>query len=169
MKAYGAAAYVRVKIDGRWSAKLLCSRSKVAPIKTMTIPRLELCAMDLGRKLLTKVKEIDMFRDSPAFMWTDSEIVLHWLRKSGTESKVFVANRVKKILNVIKIEQARHVRSEHNPADLLSRGTHVSTLHTTRQHTVVERSGDVAAANRIMAAVAAKSGYSHDGNREQRD
>lgn len=127
-RAYGAAVYIRTQVDGNWSAKLLCSRSKVAPLKTMTIPRLELCAMDVGRKLVRKIRGMPAFNKSAAFMWTDSEIVLYWLRKPEDELKVFVQNRVRKVLREINIDQARHIRSEQNPADLLSRGTHVSTL-----------------------------------------
>lgn len=84
--------------------------------------------MGIGGRLLKQVQQIELICNSPVFMWTDSEIVLHWLRKPCNELKIFVANRVLKILAVVKIEQCNHVSSGNNPADLLSRGAHVETL-----------------------------------------
>lgn len=127
MKAYGAVAYVRVHSNGQWSARLLSGRSKVAPIKVVTIP-LELCAIELGSKLLTRIKEIATFANAPVFLWTDSEIALYWIRKPTGELKTFVAKRVSRILQTITIEQSRHIRSEMNPADLLSRGVKTENL-----------------------------------------
>lgn len=54
--------------------------------------------------------------------------MLHWLRKPCHELKVYVANRVLRVLRSVTIGQCRHIPSEENPADLLSRGTHVETL-----------------------------------------
>lgn len=127
-KAYGAASYVRVCKNGRWSAKLLCARTRVAPIKTLTIPRLELNAVVLGCSLVDKIRAVPMFEKAPIFMWTDSEIVLHWLRKPTDQLKVFVSNRVVKIQKRVTMNQCRHVRSEENPADLLSRGLRAESL-----------------------------------------
>lgn len=115
-------------MQGSWAAQLLCSKCKVAPIKTITIPRLELCAIELGSKLLAKIKSISMLANAPVFVWTDSEIALYWIRKSSGELKTFVANRVSRILKSIVAEQSRHVRSEENPADLLSRGIKAENL-----------------------------------------
>lgn len=127
-QAYGAAVNVRVCTNDGWSARLLCSKSTVAPVKIVTIPRLEMLAVELGCKLLGKVEVIPMFEKAPVFMWTDSEIVLYWLRKSTDHLKVFVSNRVTNILAVIKVEQTRHVQSEDNPADLLTRGISTQAL-----------------------------------------
>lgn len=127
-KAYGVVAYVRVCTRGSWRARLLCARSRVAPIKMVTIPRLELCAVELCCQLITKFKEIPVFTNSPIHIWTDSEIVLHWLRKPINELKLFVANRVSRILATCSVENIRHIRSELNPADLISRGVKVETF-----------------------------------------
>lgn len=126
--AFGAAAYIRTNSSGNWSARLLCSKSKVTPIKTVTIPRLELLAVDLGATLLKRVRQIPMFKDAPVYMWTDSEIVLHWIRKPTANLKVFVKNRVDRILAKVSVEQIRHVRSKENPADLITRGARTETL-----------------------------------------
>lgn len=129
-KAYGVAAYVRVKTDNKWKAQLLCSRSKVAPLKKLTIPRLELCAVDLSCKLINKIRGIDRFKIAQLFVWTDSEIVLHWTRKDSNSLQPFVANRVANILKVVTPGQIRHIKSEQNPVDVLSRGTTMKELLT---------------------------------------
>lgn len=59
-RACGAAAYVHTRINGQWAASLLCAKSKVAPLKELSIPRLELCAMELGR-LLAKSSRLRHF------------------------------------------------------------------------------------------------------------
>lgn len=127
-RAYGAVVYVRVIADNAWDARLLCSRSRVSPVNIMTIPRLELCAIELGCKLLQKIREIPRLSIGEVFLWTDSTITLYWLRKPVKELKTFVANRVSRILNVIECGQARHIQSEQNPADLLSRGMKTRAL-----------------------------------------
>lgn len=128
MKAYGAAVYVRVLTNKGWEANLLCAKSRIAPIKLVTIPRLELCAVEQISDIMRKLKKIPIVGDAPVFVWTDSTIVLHWLRKPVNELKVFVANRVSRILGTISLEQIRHIPSEQNPADLISRGMRASNL-----------------------------------------
>lgn len=56
-KAYGAAIYIRTKINGTYRSNLLCAKSRVAPVKVITLPRLELCAAVLLAQLLKTVKE----------------------------------------------------------------------------------------------------------------
>lgn len=127
-KAFGVVVYIRVFENDQWKSELLCSKSRVAPIKLITIPRLELCAVSLGCKLLSQVKRISMLQGVPVFLWTDSEIVLHWIRKPMGQLKLFVANRVSKILETIEIRDLRHIRSGENPADLISRGIGTKTI-----------------------------------------
>lgn len=127
-KAYGAAAYIRTLTDAKWSAQLLCSKSKVAPIKLLTIPRMELCAVELACKLIRRIRRMSMFHDAPVYIWTDSEIVLFWLRKPCNLLKTFVANRVTKILDTVRVDQSRYIPTDQNPADLLSRGVRAESL-----------------------------------------
>lgn len=127
-KAYGAAVYVRSHIRGEWKSSLLCAKARVAPIKRVTIPRLELCAIELGSKLARRIRDIDTFKDAVVLLWTDSEIALHWIRRPVDQLKEFVANRVTKVVDVISPERTYHVRTSENPADLLSRGCHTEFL-----------------------------------------
>ncbi|XP_037930661.1 uncharacterized protein LOC119665511 [Teleopsis dalmanni] len=121
-KAYGAAVYVRAKLmDGRLINRLLCSKSRVAPLKKQTIPRLELCSALLGATLMKKVKN-NINHDVATYYWTDSEIVLFWINSSSARHQQFIANRINAIQEISLPNQWRHVRSKDNPADSLSRG-----------------------------------------------
>lgn len=126
--AYGAAIYVRTKTYTGWRAHLLCSKARVAHVNDRSVPRLELQAVELGARFVKSVQQSPPFDAMPVFIWTDSEVVLHWLRKQPDELKTYVARRVGKIRRIVDATDCRHVRSELNPADLLSRGTRTTTL-----------------------------------------
>ncbi|XP_037827102.1 uncharacterized protein LOC119615101 [Lucilia sericata] len=121
-KAYAAALYVRVSTPNSSSTHLISSKTKVAPIKTLSIPRLELCgALLLAEMIDSLLPSLDV--DSyDIFCWTDSTIVLSWLAKAPCNWLTFVANRVSKITQIVPFSKWGHVVSEANPADLASRG-----------------------------------------------
>ena len=80
--AYAAAVYLRViSDDGSVKVNLVTSKSKVAPLKVLSIPRLELCGAELLAKLVTVVKDAFGWssKDVTTYYWTDSTIVLAWL------------------------------------------------------------------------------------------
>ncbi|XP_037930980.1 uncharacterized protein LOC119665804 [Teleopsis dalmanni] len=130
-KAFDAAAYVRAILkDGRIIVRLLCAKSRVAPLKKQTLPRLELCAAVLAAELSARVKSDLQEKDQPVFLWTDSEIVLSWINSQSSSFQTFVANRVARIQTLTLSEQWRHVRSKDNPADVLSRGLSARALST---------------------------------------
>lgn len=121
--AYGAAVYIRcINSAGKSTMNLLCSKSRVAPLKPVTIPRLELCAADLLSKLVTKVICSLNLKLNCVHLWTDATIVLAWLRTDPYVLKTFVRNRVAKIKERTETYHWQHIRSEDNPADLVSRG-----------------------------------------------
>lgn len=127
-KAYAAVAYARVVCeDGEVKTNLIAARSRVAPVKSLSIPRLELCGALLLSRLLKQIKEAIRLPAYKIYAWTDSTIVLSWLSGDPTRWNVFVRNRVVEITDNIG-SQWYHVASSENPADVASRGLSVSEL-----------------------------------------
>ncbi|KAK9694485.1 Pao retrotransposon peptidase [Popillia japonica] len=124
-QGYGACIYLRSvdqqnNISVNLLCSLLCSKTKVAPLKPITIPKLELCAALLLSKLHDEVQR--SLKLVKSFLWTDSSIVLGWLKTSPNLLKTFVCNRVAQIQELTSECTWRHVGTKCNPADLLSRG-----------------------------------------------
>ena len=130
--AYAAVVYIRI-IDttGKVFTNLVASKTRVAPIKTVSLPRLELCGAHLGIKLLNKIQEILDLTALPkatTFGWTDSTIVLQWLAQLPRTWTCFVANRVSEIQQILPRDNWNHVKSSLNLADCASRGSSVNNL-----------------------------------------
>ncbi|GFW33015.1 integrase catalytic domain-containing protein [Trichonephila clavipes] len=122
-RAYGAAIYARsINPDGEIKVKLVASKSRVSPVKQVTMPRLELCSAVLLAKLMHKVKRALRMDITSVFFWTDSTIVLSWMKNESRNLKTFVANRVVIIQELTELNKWHHVPSEQNPADIISRG-----------------------------------------------
>lgn len=122
-KAYGGCVYLRsIGEDGNAHVHLLCSKSKVAPLKTVTVPRLELSGALILARLAKKVASALRVTLTECTLWCDSTIVLAWLKISPNRLKPFVSNRVAEIQELTAQHTWRHVPSVENPADLLSRG-----------------------------------------------
>ena len=124
-KAYAAVVYLRIfDNEGNVIIKFLCAKTKVAPLTKLTIPRLELCAAVLLCNLVTFITlSLKHYVSDPKiYAWSDSQIVLCWLKSAPHRWKTFVSNRVTYIQNRIPPHCWYHVRSFHNPADLASRG-----------------------------------------------
>ncbi|GFW41439.1 uncharacterized protein TNCV_465301 [Trichonephila clavipes] len=128
-KCYGAVIYCRSQSpDGATTVTLVTSKNRVAPVKSVTMPRLELCAAVLLAKLMKRVETALQMKTPPVYLWSDSTIVLAWIQKEPNLLKTFVANRVATIQHLINAEQWHHVSSEQNSADLVSRGLDPSSL-----------------------------------------
>ena len=120
---YGACCYLRLLDEsGTITVSLVMGKSRLAPIKPVTIPRLELSAAVLSCRLFELVSseiELDIKR---TVFWTDSIIVLGYISNTTKRFKTFVANRVSSIHECTSPTQWRHVPGTHNPANLASRG-----------------------------------------------
>lgn len=127
--AYGAVIYARTEYsDGSVICRLVTSKSRVAPLKPMTIPRLELAAAEILSRLVVEVRKSMEFDNMKYILWTDSSATLHWLRKDPANLKVYVSNRVASIQRNTDLKCWRYVNTKHNPADLISRGVKPSKL-----------------------------------------
>ncbi|UYV60243.1 hypothetical protein LAZ67_1000533, partial [Cordylochernes scorpioides] len=129
--AFVACVYLRNGFPGSVQVQLPMARSRVAPMKNTTIPRLELVACEIGSRLAVHIKSMMEFEDIPITLWTDSTTALAWIKRDMNWS-VFVAGRVKKIRQNSSITDWRHVPGKENPADIPSRGASISQLITTR-------------------------------------
>jgi hypothetical protein len=121
--AYGAVSYLRiVGEDGSVHVAFLLGKSRLAPIRQITIPRLELLGGVLAVKMHATLKREIRMSFSQTFFWTDSMIVLQYIRSRTKRFQTFVANRVTLIHEVTSPEDWRHVPTRMNPADDASRG-----------------------------------------------
>ncbi|KAG8175044.1 hypothetical protein JTE90_026023 [Oedothorax gibbosus] len=101
---------------------MLASKSRVAPIRVISIPRLELCACVLLAQLVCKLRSALRLDVSKVVLHTDSTVALSWLATPANRLKTFIANRVSKVQRLTEDCQWKHVPSNINPADLVSRG-----------------------------------------------
>lgn len=121
--SYGACLYiVTTNASQNHTSNLLCAKSKVAPLKSLTMPRLELCAALILSQLISKVLECSSLKFEKVYCWSDSTIVLGWLRTPPHTLKPFVANRVSEVQQLTNSFEWRHVPTLDNPADIVSRG-----------------------------------------------
>ncbi|XP_036320476.1 uncharacterized protein LOC118734987 [Rhagoletis pomonella] len=122
-QAYAAVIYTKtVDVGDVAHISLLTARTKVAPLKGATIPRLELSEALLLAETIQNVPDSLGLMDAPYYLWSDSAIVLCWLKKHPTTLKPFISNRVRRIQELTSPDRWYHVRSAQNSADGASRG-----------------------------------------------
>lgn len=132
VRAYGACIYIRATNDFDISIRLLCAKSRVAPIKRLALPRLELCGALLLTRLLKSVMKTMELPSTEIYCWTDSTIVLNWLATPSNKLDTFVGNRIAEIQGCTLANKWRHIPTELNPADILSRGCSAADLKNNR-------------------------------------
>ena len=129
--AYAAVVYCRIKLEsGEFQTYFLSGKSRVAPEKIISIPRLELMSCLLLSKLVCSVKEAIKYNVSinRIICWSDSEVALHWIKGIKKEWKAWVENRVNIIRSNVNKEFWKHVPGENNPADLATRAGKIIDL-----------------------------------------
>ena len=123
-KAYAAVVYMQAERGNVIHTQFMCSKTRVAPVKKMTIPRLELLSALLLARLISTVQralepELQM-EDSRCY--TDSTVALFWITGLDKEWKQFVMNRVVEIRSFVPPSCWRHCAGTQNPANIPSRG-----------------------------------------------
>ena len=129
LHAYGAVSYLVGKLaSGMVWCSLLMSRARLTPVKSVSVPRIELCAALLASRSDVILREaLDLELQTSRF-WSDSQVVLGYINSESHRFKVFVANRISQIRSVSHPSQWSFVPSGDNPADVLSRGALPSQL-----------------------------------------
>lgn len=129
-RAYCAVIYIRIIYDNNTiNTFFVCAKSKVAPLKRLSLPRLELCAAVLLAKLMNFVlNTFDHITFDKIYAFSDSTVTLNWIKSSPHRWKTFVSNRTAYIQEKIAPNYWYHVQSAQNPADCGSRGLFPSEL-----------------------------------------
>ena len=123
VKGYGQCSYVRmIDEQQRIHCTLVMGKSRVAPLKPVTVPRLELTAAVCSVRISQQLRRELCYHIDQEYFWTDSKVVLGYKSDESRRFHVFVANRVQEIQNSTSVEQWNHVESKQNPADEASRG-----------------------------------------------
>ena len=123
-QAYASCVYIQFSSsDGSLTSSFVISKTRLAPVKRITLPRLELLACFLGAKLLKKVTEALQIPDVKKFCWSDSTIALSWIQSSAHRFKQFVSNRIQVIQSLTSPSSWNHCCGIQNPADQATRPT----------------------------------------------
>ena len=127
LNGFGACSYIRI-VDhhGEIQINLILGKGRLAPIKQVTVPKLELCAAVEAVKLDCIVRHYLDIQIVSSTFWTDSQIVLSYIRSQNRRFKIYAANMVAMIRRSSSLDQRRHVSGDQNPADVVSRGCAVS-------------------------------------------
>ncbi|XP_055633289.1 uncharacterized protein LOC129773669 [Toxorhynchites rutilus septentrionalis] len=116
--AYSCALYLRtIDANGVPQCTLIAAKAKVAPIKPMPVPKLELQGCLLGTRMMKFIQENHFIQIGRRILWTDNSVALAWIRADPRNYKQFVANRVGEIQETTTTDEWRWVPSECNPAD----------------------------------------------------
>lgn len=116
--AYAAVAYWRIEVaPGQWSVSFVAGKSRCAPPKLLSVPRLELQAAILGVRLCSSIKATHSHALAGTYFWTDSRTVVQWIRADRVQFRPFVAHRIAEILEETTVADWRWLPTAHNAAD----------------------------------------------------
>ena len=111
-------AYLRVvDVEGNISCSFVMSKNRVAPLKVISLPRLELQAAVMSVRLKEKLSVEMSYPVHEIRFWSDSEIVLQYISNESRRFKTFVSNRVAEIRSHSEANNWSHIPGDLNPAD----------------------------------------------------
>ena len=126
---YGQCSYVHLVDDkGQIHCSLIMGKARVAPLKMVTIPRLELTAAVVSVRVSDMLRQELQYERVEEIFWTDSKVVLGYIKNDSKRFHVFVANHVQEIRDQTSPSQWRRVKTKCNPADDASRGVTAKEL-----------------------------------------
>ena len=128
--AFGGVSYLRVvHRNGSIRASFLMAKVRNAPVKPLTIPRLELQAAVLETRLNQKiVEELRTLRIDQSYFWSHSMTTLQYIYNETRPFESFVSNLISEIRDHSKPTDWRYVPTHRNPADDLTRGLGVAEI-----------------------------------------
>ena len=123
LDGYGQCSYLRILNESQEvHCSLVIGKARVAPLKSITIPRLELTAALVSIKMSTLLHDELEYETISDIFWTDSRVVLGYIANDSRRFHIFVANRVQQIRDHSNVSQWHYVTTKENPADEGSRG-----------------------------------------------
>ena len=124
-QAYAAVVYAKLTINGHSRVSLVMSKTRVAPLSKVTIPRLELLSALILARLIRAVDDAlsPIFSTRIVRCWTDSITAMYWIKGQEREWKLFVENRVQEIRKLVQQDLWDHCSGADNPADIPTRNT----------------------------------------------
>ncbi|XP_003743109.1 uncharacterized protein LOC100904758 [Galendromus occidentalis] len=127
LTAYGCVIYLREIFDNAIPrVHFLIAKGKVSPVRPMSIHRLELLGALLSARLVNTLTNLVDLKIDSTHLYSDNSSVLGWVKSSPERWKPYVANRIRRIHALVGQVEWSYVQSEHNPADLVSRGADIS-------------------------------------------
>ena len=133
--AFGTCAYTCQRTSGdKYQVGLIAAKSRVAPLKQLSVPRLELQAAVLASRLAKTIQQESRLQFKSVKLFTDSSITLAWLQSPSRSFKPFVSSRVGEIQSNTDPSQWRHIPGEVNVANAVSRGIRVEELNGRRSN-----------------------------------
>ena len=112
---------------GRQQASFLIGKCKVAPIKQISVPKMELEAAVIGVRLLQLIQKEMTLEFDQIFLWSDNQVVLDWIA-SIKKQNVSVSNRLQEINKISSSQQWHHISTYLNPADHGTRGLETNEI-----------------------------------------
>jgi hypothetical protein len=129
VEAFGACSYIRWKLaDGSFGVRFIAAKSRVSPLKQLTIPRLELQGAVLASRLSKSILEETRLKFERTIFFLDSQIVLAWICSEARRFKPFVSIRVSEIQSNSDPATWKYLPGEYNVADEVSRGIPAQSL-----------------------------------------
>ncbi|XP_055589561.1 uncharacterized protein LOC129741797 [Uranotaenia lowii] len=130
---FAAVSYFRFEENGNVECSLIGAKSRVAPLKFLSIPRSELQAAIIGSRLAKSIEKGHSYKISRRFFWTDARDVLCWLNSDHRRYSMFVANRVSELLEDTNVAEWKWVPTKLNVADEATKWKRAPSLEDSSQ------------------------------------
>ena len=127
-QALATVIFIRFAHKTVYCTKFVMRKTRVAPLKSQTIPKLELPAAVYSCRIQRAFIKNTTLPTSNITHWTDSTVVLHWIYNINNRRKTYFANRLHKIRHHTAINEWKYVPTKHNPADEGTRGNKTTEL-----------------------------------------